>query len=76
MTARAGEEIAGHGTAGEQPRRESLVEVFRNCPIPEDELNRADFPGQTLALQEVFGLRAVRLQRSPLTPFPSFFVVK
>lgn len=41
-----------------------------------DELNCADFPGETLALQEVFGLRAVRLQRSPLTPFPSFFVVE
>ena len=41
-----------------------------------DELNCADFPGETLALQEVFGLRAVRLQRSPVTPYPSFFVVE
>ncbi len=40
-----------------------------------DELNCADFPGETLALREVFGLGAVRLQRSPITPYPSFFVV-
>jgi hypothetical protein len=41
-----------------------------------DELNDADAPGETVALQEVFGLNNVRLQRSPRTSRTSFFVVE
>lgn len=39
-----------------------------------DELNDHDSPGETLALQEVFGLNAVRLRRFPITSRVSYFV--
>jgi hypothetical protein len=40
-----------------------------------DELNWHDYPGETLALKEVFGLDRFHLQRSPLCPTPSFAIV-
>ncbi len=41
-----------------------------------DELNWPYYPGETLALKEVFGLDKYRIQRSPLCPTPSFIVIE
>jgi hypothetical protein len=40
-----------------------------------DELNSPDFPGETVALREVFGLNGLRLERSTLGSYPSFAVL-
>ena len=40
-----------------------------------DELNWSYYPGETLALKEVFGLDKYPIQRSPLCPTPSFIVI-
>jgi hypothetical protein len=39
-----------------------------------DELNDKEFPGETLALKEVFGLNNVRLQRNPYSGMQSYFI--
>ena len=41
-----------------------------------DELNCKEFPGETIALKEVLGLKKFALQRSPLNPLISYFVVE
>jgi hypothetical protein len=41
-----------------------------------DELNWATFPGETLALKEVFGLNRYSIRRSPLNPTPSYIVIE
>jgi hypothetical protein len=41
-----------------------------------DELNWHDFPGETLAFKEVFGLDKYRIMRSPLNPSPSYIVIE
>jgi hypothetical protein len=41
-----------------------------------DELNCPHFPGETIALKEVFGLDKVRLIRHPHNPYPAYFVVE
>lgn len=41
-----------------------------------DELNDPDSPGETLALDEVFGLNNIRLQRHKFTARTSYFVVE
>jgi hypothetical protein len=41
-----------------------------------DELNWATFPGETLALKEVFGLDRFSIRRSPLNPTPSYIVIE
>jgi hypothetical protein len=41
-----------------------------------DELNDHDFPGETTALNEVFGLREVRLKRFSYTSRISYFIVE
>lgn len=40
-----------------------------------DELNYDRFPGETIALQEVFGLGRYSIQRSPLNPVMSYIVI-
>ena len=40
-----------------------------------DELNCHTFPGETLALREVFGLDRYRIVRSPLSPLASYIVI-
>ena len=40
-----------------------------------DELNFPAFPGETLALKEVFGLSRYKIRRSPLNPTPSYIVI-
>lgn len=41
-----------------------------------DELNMPAFPGETIAVKEVFGLDRYSIRRSPLNPYPSFIVVE
>jgi hypothetical protein len=41
-----------------------------------DELNWHEFPGETLALKEVFGLSKFKIVRSPLCPSPSYIVIE
>jgi hypothetical protein len=41
-----------------------------------DELNDHDSPGETIALQEVFGLNNIKLKRYPYTSRTSYFVVE
>lgn len=40
-----------------------------------DELNWPTFPGETIALKEVFGLDKYSIRRSPLNPAPSYIIV-
>ncbi len=56
-----------------QAIRDRLV---KGSVIGFDELNDEDAPGETVALQEVFGLNNVRLQRSPRTARTSYLVVE
>ena len=41
-----------------------------------DQLNRHDFPGETLALREVLGLKKVKLRRSAYSRVHSFVIVE
>lgn len=41
-----------------------------------DELNCHDYPGETLALKEVFGLDRYRIVRSPLNPLAAYIVIE
>jgi hypothetical protein len=38
-----------------------------------DELNCPEFPGETVAVQEVLGVRNLRLERDPNSPYVSWF---
>lgn len=49
--------------------------ITKGTVIGFDELNWHDYPGETLALKEVFGLEKYAIQRSPLCPTPSFIVI-
>ena len=50
--------------------------LVKGSVVAFDELCDADAPGETTALQEVFGLNQVRLQRVPRTSRTSYFVVE
>jgi hypothetical protein len=41
-----------------------------------DELNLHDFPGETLALKEVFGLDRYRIIRSPISPLQTYIEIE
>jgi hypothetical protein len=41
-----------------------------------DELNNSVFPGETLALKEVFNINELKIQRDPLNPDPSYIVME
>lgn len=41
-----------------------------------DELNCSEFPGETLAMKEVFGLDRYAIKRSPLAPLCSYIVIE
>lgn len=41
-----------------------------------DELNYAEFPGETIAFDEVLGISNYKIVRSPLTPLPSYIVIE
>ena len=49
--------------------------ITRGTVIAFDELGYADWPGETLALKEVFGLDRFRIVRSPANSVPSYVVV-
>lgn len=46
----------------------------RGSVIGFDELNCIEYPGETIALREVFGTDRFRIVRSPLNPHPSYIV--
>ncbi len=48
--------------------------LTKGSVIAFDELNCKTFPGETTALDEVFGLNCVKLYRSPLHPFCSWAI--
>ena len=51
-----------------------LPRVVAGGVVAFDELNCADFPGETTALLESVDLAQVRLQRFPLDPYISYFI--
>jgi hypothetical protein len=50
--------------------------LTKGSVIALDEINCPEFPGETVALREVFGLSNIRLVRSEILPDRSFFVVE
>jgi hypothetical protein len=46
--------------------------LVRNSVLAFDQLNCPEYPGETLALAEVFGLSHCSLRRSPLSPWMSY----
>jgi len=50
--------------------------ITKGTVIGFDELNCATFPGETVALREVFGLDKYSIRRSPLNPLPSYIVIE
>jgi len=62
-----------------QPTKECLSllkdHLTKGSVIGFDELNYADFPGETLALKEVFGLDRYAIKRFTPDPLPSYIVI-
>ena len=50
--------------------------LVKGSVIAFDELNDPGFPGETVALQEAFGLNNVRLQRNKFAAMQSYFIVE
>ncbi len=50
--------------------------VTKGTVIGFDELNNSDYPGETLALKEVFGLNTYRIRHSPYSPTQSYIVIE
>lgn len=50
--------------------------VTKGSVIGFDELNTHDYPGETIALKEVFGLSRYKIVRVPYNPAPSFIVIE
>ncbi|MCE3224791.1 MAG: CalS11 [Nitrospira sp.] len=50
--------------------------VTKGTIIAFDQLNDHDFPGETLALKEVWGLDKYRIRRSPVTSLQSYMVIE
>ncbi len=50
--------------------------LTRGSVIGFDELTLREYPGETVAFQEVIGSRNCRLQRNPIVPYQSFIVVE
>jgi len=50
--------------------------ITKGTVIGFDELNWSTFPGETIALKEVFGLDKYSIRRSPLNPAPSYIVIE
>lgn len=49
--------------------------ITRGTVIGFDELNQPKFPGETVALQEVFGLDRYSIRRSPYSHYQSYLIV-
>lgn len=60
------------------PTRDVLAMIrpylVRGSVVVLDEINDPGFPGETVALREVFGLAGLRLKRVPYLSFPCYFV--
>lgn len=50
--------------------------ITKGTVIAFDELNHSDYPGETIALREAFGINSYKIIRSTLTPYISYFVVE
>jgi hypothetical protein len=63
-----------------QPTRSCLAllraHLTKNSVLVFDELNCPEYPGETVALNEVFGLNRCKIQRSPLTPWMSYVIAR
>lgn len=63
-----------------QPTRQCLEaikdRVTKGTVIAFDELNCPEFPGETLAFKEVFGLDRFAIKRSPMSPLCSWIVIE
>lgn len=62
-----------------EPTKECLLAIrphlTKGAVVGFDELNFQAFPGETLALKEVFGLENVSLKRSPFGVLQSYFIL-
>jgi hypothetical protein len=63
-----------------QPTKSALEAIrdrlTKGSVVAFDELNMGEYPGETLAVMEVLGLRNLRLVRSPIVPFPSYAIIE
>ena len=63
-----------------QPTKECLESIrphlTKGSVIAMDEINCPEFPGETVALHEVFGLNNIRLLRSAILPDRAYFVIE
>jgi len=50
--------------------------LVKNSVLVFDQLNCPEYPGETVALAEVFGLNRCRIRRSPLTPWMSYVIAE
>ncbi|MBF9032827.1 crotonobetainyl-CoA--carnitine CoA-transferase [Rhodobacterales bacterium HKCCE2091] len=50
--------------------------MTRGSVLAFDELNTPEFPGETLALKEVFGLSRYAIRRLPFSPLTSYLVIE
>jgi hypothetical protein len=62
-----------------EPTKKCLTRIrdhfTKGTVIGFDELNWPSFPGETLAVKEVFGLSRYKIHRSPSNPSPSYIVI-
>jgi hypothetical protein len=49
---------------------------MRGSVLAMDELNSKDFPGETIALREVFGLDKYRIVKSEFLPDRSYIIIE
>ena len=63
-----------------KPTKECLERIkphlTKGSLIAMDEINCHEFPGETVALQEVFGLNNIRLIRSKILPDRAYFIIE
>ncbi len=63
-----------------EPTRDVLSKISdrltKGSIVAFDELVHQAFPGETLALNEVFGINSVRLRRTQYLPYGSYFIVE
>jgi hypothetical protein len=49
--------------------------TVKGAVIAFDELNHNDWPGETVALKEVFDVKSLEIKRLPCCPYPSYFIL-
>lgn len=50
--------------------------LTRGSIIAFDELTHPEFPGETIALKEVFDITKLKIERFSTSPYPAFFIVE